>query len=105
MSSEVCGLGFQSYQSYGIERAWVERLKKRAKDPVRKEKLKDLADGLTKEDLQDPETVEKLVVQAFKVLGEKPTVQQSQQLVSFVLDQQIDPKNMFHLLKLWSMFH
>lgn len=98
-------MGFQSYQSYGIERAWVERLKKRAKEPVRRERLKELADGLTKEDLQNRETVERLVNQAFKVLGEKPSVRQSGQVVSFVLDQQIDPRNMFHLVKLWSIFH
>lgn len=97
-------MDFESYQSYGIERAWVERLKKRAKDPRRKERLKELAEGLTKEDLQDRETVERLVSQAFRVLGEKPTAQQSGQVVAFVLDQRIDPGNMFHLLKLWSMF-
>lgn len=97
-------MGFQSYRSYGIDPVWVERMKKKAKDPVRKERLKELAEGLTKEDLQDRETVEELLERAFKVLGEKPTLRQSERVAAFVLEQEIDPQNVFHLMKLWSMF-
>jgi hypothetical protein len=98
-------MGFQSYRSYGIDPLWVKRLKKKAKEPLRKEKLKGLAEGLSKEDLQDREKVEQLMSQAFKVLGEQPTDRQKEQLTVFILEQKIDPQNLFHLMKLWSMFH
>ncbi|WP_438446767.1 stage VI sporulation protein F [Gorillibacterium sp. sgz5001074] len=97
-------MGFQSYRSYGIDPEWVERMKKKAKDSARKERLKELADGLTKEDLQDRDTVEALLARAFKVLGEKPTSRQTEQITAYILEQRIDPQNVFHLMKLWSMF-
>lgn len=97
-------MGYQSYSGYGIEREWVEKLKKKAKDPLRKERLKELADGLTREDLANPETVTFLVDRGLRILNEKPPERQRQQLVRFVMEQQIDPNNMLHLLRLWNMF-
>lgn len=97
-------MGFQHYESYGIDRIWVERLKKKAKEPYRKERLKELADGLTKEDLQSPDLVADLVSQSLKILGEKSTSRQKEQLVGYVLDQRIDPNNVLHLFKLWNLF-
>lgn len=97
-------MGYQSYESYGIDRMWIKRMKKKAKEPARKERLKELAEGLTREDLQNPELVEELVRRGLRVMGEKVTDQQREQLVGFVLDQQIDPNNMLHLLRLWNMF-
>ncbi len=97
-------MGYQSYSEYGIDREWVEKLKKKAKDPLRKERLKELADGLTREDLANPETVVFLVDRSLKILNEKAPDRQRQQMVRFVLEQQIDPNNMLHLLRLWNMF-
>lgn len=97
-------MGYRSYEGYGIDPVWVKRLKKKAKEPRRKERLKELAEGLTREDLQNRELVNDLVSRASRVLGEKLTTAQREQLVGFVLDQQIDPDNMLHLLRLWNMF-
>lgn len=97
-------MGYLSYSEYGIEREWVERLKKKAKTPLKKERLKELAEGLTREDLADPETVAVLVDRSLKILNEKAPERQRQQMVRFVLEQQIDPNNMLHLLRLWNMF-
>lgn len=97
-------MGFQSYGEYGIEREWVEKLKKKAKDPIKKERLKELADGLTREDLENPETVSFLVDRGLRILNEKAPERQKRQLVRFVLEQQIDPNNFMHLLRLWNMF-
>lgn len=97
-------MAFRSYRDYGIDPEWVGRLKRRAKEPLRKERLKGLAEGVTKEDLQDPETVERLLIRAFKTLGVQPTPRQLEQTAAFILDQEIDPDNMLHLLRLWSMF-
>ncbi|MDF2924561.1 MAG: serine/threonine protein kinase [Paenibacillaceae bacterium] len=97
-------MSFQSYESYGIDRVWVERLKKKAKEPYRKERLKELAEGLTREDLQDEDLVTELVSRGLKVLGEKATPRQKEQLVAFVVEQRIDPDNMMHLFRLWNMF-
>ena len=97
-------MGYQSYSEYGIEREWVEKLRKKAKDPLKKERLKELADGLTREDLADPETVVFLVDRGLRILNEKTPERQKQQMVRFVLEQKIDPNNMLHLLRLWNMF-
>jgi hypothetical protein len=97
-------LSYQSYESYGIDRVWVERLKKKAKEPARKERLKELAEGLTWEDMQSRETVTGLVSRTLRVLGEKPSERQKQQLIDFIVDQKIDPNNMLHLFRLWNMF-
>jgi AAA+ ATPase superfamily predicted ATPase len=97
-------MGYQSYSEYGIEREWVEKLRKKAKDPLKKERLKELADGLTREDLADPDTVSSLVDRSLKILNEKTPERQKRQMVRFVLEQQIDPNNFMHLLRLWNMF-
>lgn len=97
-------MGYQSYGEYGIQRDWVEKLKKKAKDPVKKERLKELAEGLTREDLENPETVAGLVDRTLRILNEKTPARQKEQMVRFVLEQRIDPNNMLHLLRLWNMF-
>ncbi len=93
-----------SYQKYGIPDEMVHRIKLKMKNPATKEKIKLLVNGLTKYDLQDRVKVRKLVGQAAKVLHEKLTEQQADNIVSFVLAQKIDPGNTFHLIKLWGMF-
>lgn len=93
-----------SWQKYGIPGELVLRVKTKMKNPVVKEKLRQLVDGVTKYDLQDRVKVRRLVLQAAKCLNEKLTEQQTDNIVSFVLAQKIDPNNTFHLIKLWSMF-
>lgn len=96
-------MAYQSYQSYGIDRDWMSALKKKAKDPARKERIKELADGVTKQDLQNREKVGELIRRGMKILGEKPSPKQIEQLTQFIIDQKIDPQNMFHLIKMWGM--
>ena len=93
-----------SYHSYGIGDDLVYRVKLKLKNPVTKDKVKRILDGVTKYDLQDRLKVRKLVTQAAKAMDEKLTDQQTENIVSFVLAQKIDPNNTFHLIKLWGMF-
>lgn len=93
-----------SYVKYGVDPALVERVKQKLKDKNKKEKVKDILDGLTKADLQNKVKVTKLVGQVSKVLGENLTSDQTKSIVDFVISQKIDPNNTLHLLKLWSMF-
>lgn len=93
-----------SYVKYGIDPALVERVKQKLKDKDKKEKVKDILDGVTKADLQNKAKVTKLVGQVSKVLGENLTSDQTKSVVDFVIAQKIDPNNTLHLLKLWSMF-
>jgi len=82
----------------------VHRIKTKMKNPSTKEKIKSLVDGVSKYDLQDRLKVRKLVIQAAKVMNEKLSDQQMDNIVAFVLAQKIDPNNTFHLIKLWGMF-
>ncbi|GIP58005.1 stage VI sporulation protein F [Paenibacillus sp. FSL W8-0186] len=93
-----------SYQQYGISPQLVERIKLKMKNPAVKERIKSLADGLTKSDLQDRAKVRRLVKSATSILNERLTSVQEEQIVQFVIAQKVDPRNTFHLLKLWSMF-
>lgn len=93
-----------AYTQYGIRPELVEMVKTRLKSPERKEKIKLLVKQLTKKDLQKPETVEKLVGRAAKVLNITASPTDRERIVQFILDQKIDPKNTLHLIKLWGMF-
>lgn len=93
-----------SYTKYGISTEFVERVKKKMKNPAVKEKMKQLVDGVNKNDLQDRAKVRRLVKSAGTILNEKLTSTQEEQMVAFVLAQKIDPQNTFHLIKLWGMF-
>ncbi len=93
-----------SYMNYGIKPELVELVKSRLKSPERKEKLKLLVKPLTKQDLQNKQTVAKLVGRAAKVLNISASAADQERIVSFILDQRIDPKNTLHLIKLWGMF-
>ncbi|MBW4841125.1 MAG: stage VI sporulation protein F, partial [Paenibacillaceae bacterium] len=48
--------------------------------------------------------VRRLVRTASSVLGERLSGAQEEQIVQFVIDQRIDPRNTLHLLRLWGMF-
>ncbi|WJH33225.1 stage VI sporulation protein F [Paenibacillus aurantius] len=93
-----------SYLNYGIDRDLVERIKLKLKNPVYKERVKNLMNGVTKADLQNPNKVSRLLSQTAAALGEKLTAQQADGIIRFVIAQKIDPSNTFHLIKLWGMF-
>lgn len=92
------------YQQFGIRPDLVERIKFKMKNPATKEKIMQLIDGATKYDLQDRVKVTKWVKSASRILNEPLTSIQEEQIVNFVLAQKIDPKNTFHLIRLWAMF-
>ncbi|MFF2887971.1 stage VI sporulation protein F [Paenibacillus sp. NPDC057967] len=93
-----------SYQNYGIKPQLVERVKLKMKNPVVKDRIRQLLGHVTKYDLQDRVKVRKLVKSAAVILQEKLSDTQEDQVINFVLAQKIDPNNTFHLLKLWGMF-
>lgn len=92
------------YQQYGISPQLVERIKLKMKNPTTKERVKDLIDGVTKQDLQSGPKVQKLVKTTAILVKEKLTPAEEEQIVRFIISQRIDPNNTFHLIKLWSMF-
>ncbi len=92
------------YQQYGISPQLVERIKLKMKNPTTKERVKDLIDGVTKQDLQSGPKVQKLVKTTASLVKEKLTPAEEEQIVRFIISQRIDPNNTFHLIKLWSMF-
>jgi len=93
-----------SWQKYGIKQEFVDRVKAKMKNPVLKDKVKALVDGVTKSDLQDRGKVKRLVKSTARILGEPISDVQEDQLVNFVIAQKIDPKSTLHLIKLWAMF-
>ena len=92
------------YEQYGIRVEWVERIKRRMKDPVKQDQVKTILRQLTKTDLQNRGTVRRYLGYVANVLGEKLTEQQADQIVKFVIAQKIDPNNTLHLIKLWQLF-
>ncbi|MNC41076.1 hypothetical protein D3C75_898260 [compost metagenome] len=92
------------YQQYGISPQLVERIKLKMKNPAVKERIKNMINGISKQELQDPSVVRRLVRNASAVLSEKLTGAQEDQIVKFVIAQKIDPGNTFHLIRLWGMF-
>lgn len=92
------------YQQYGISPQLVERIKLKMKNTATKERVKQLLDGLNKQDLQDSAKVQRLVKSIGSTLHEKLTPTEEGQIIKFVLSQRIDPNNTFHLIKLWGMF-
>ncbi|MBJ6363319.1 stage VI sporulation protein F [Paenibacillus sp. GCM10012307] len=93
-----------SYKNFGIRPELVERVKAKMKHTPTKERIKLLISGVSKHDLQDRSKVRRLVKSAASILKEPLTDTQEEQLTAFVLAQKIDPKNTFHLIKLWGMF-
>ncbi|QMV44855.1 serine/threonine protein kinase [Cohnella cholangitidis] len=74
------------------------------KNPATKERIKGILEGVTKYDLQDRAKVRRWVKQFARILNEPLTEHQEDQLVNFVISQKIDPNNMLHLIKLYTMF-
>ena len=96
-----CQMG---YQQYGISPQLVQRVKLKMKNQIIREKIKNHVHGLTKADLKNRVKVQQIVKSCAIMINESLTEQQHEQIVRFVLDQGIDPKNTFHLIKLWGMF-
>lgn len=92
------------YQQYGISPQLVERIKTKMKNPTAKERIKTMINGVSKQQLQDTTVVRKLVRSSSSVLNEKLSTAQEEQIVKFIIAQKIDPKNTFHLIRLWGMF-
>lgn len=92
------------YQQYGISPQLVERIKLKMKNPAVKERIKNMINGISKQELQDTAVVRRLVKNAAAVLNEKLSSAQEEQVVKFVIAQKIDPNNTFHLIRLWGMF-
>ncbi|MEI7027218.1 stage VI sporulation protein F [Paenibacillus sp. y28] len=93
-----------SYIKYGITPEFVERVKRKMKNPETKERVKKALQGVTKTDLQDRSKVRALVNRCAAILGEKLSDQMTDNMIRFVIDQKIDPNNTLHLIKLWGMF-
>ncbi|AIQ12688.1 stage VI sporulation protein F [Paenibacillus durus] len=93
-----------SYQQYGISPQLVERIKMKMKNPTIKERIKNLINGVSKQQLQDPGVVRRLVRNASVILGERLASDQEDNIVRFVIAQKVDPNNTFHLIRLWGMF-
>ncbi|MCM3632124.1 MULTISPECIES: stage VI sporulation protein F [Paenibacillus] len=93
-----------SYQRYGISPQFVERIKLKMKNPIVKEKMRNLLGDVTKYDLQDRAKVRRLTRTSATILQEKLSEVQEEQIINFVLAQKIDPNNTLHLIKLWGMF-
>jgi hypothetical protein len=92
------------YENYGIDRTFVERIKLKMKNQQLNQRVQMILQGITKSDLQNRSKVNRLLGQVAKVLGEKLTDRMSENIVTFVIAQKIDPNNTFHLIKLWGMF-
>lgn len=92
------------YENYGIDRALVERIKTKMKNPQLSQRVKMILNGISKADLQDTAKLNRLLEKIAKVLGEKISERMSHNIVAFVIAQKIDPNNTFHLIKLWGIF-
>ncbi|ASA21061.1 stage VI sporulation protein F [Paenibacillus donghaensis] len=93
-----------SYQQFGISPQLVERIKLKMKNKAVKERIKNMINGISKQELQDAAVVRRLVRNASGVLSERLTSAQEDQIVKFIIAQKVDPSNTFHLIRLWSMF-
>lgn len=93
-----------NYQQYGVDPAFVERVKLKMKNPKTKERVKAMLKTVTKQDLQNSAKVRHFVQTMANEFGERLTPQQTDNMVAFVISQKIDPNNSFHRIKLWSMF-
>ncbi|MEK4879174.1 MULTISPECIES: stage VI sporulation protein F [Paenibacillus] len=92
------------YQQFGISPQLVDRIKLKMKNSTVKDRIKSMIEGISKQELQDPAVVRRLVRKTSGVLNEKLTSTQEEQIVKFIIAQKIDPNNTFHLIRLWGMF-
>jgi hypothetical protein len=93
-----------NYQQYGIDPVLVERLKKKAKKQPHRDRVKRIAEDVTKEDLQNKAAVRRLIARVSHTLGEPIPCDQAELMTEFIVRQGIDPNNALHLIKLYNMF-
>lgn len=93
-----------NYQQYGIDPVLIERLKKKAKKQPHRDKMKRIAEGVTKEDLQNKASVRRLIARVANTLGVTIPGEQAELMTEFIVSQGIDPNNTLHLIKLYAMF-
>jgi uncharacterized protein YpuA (DUF1002 family) len=93
-----------NFEQYGIDPILVERLKKKAKKHPARDRVKRLAEGVTKEDLQNKAKIHSLIGRVSRTLGEPIPAEQAELMSDFILRMQIDPNNPMHLMKLYAMF-
>lgn len=93
-----------NYQQYGIDPVLVERLKKKAKKQPHRDRVKRIAEGVTREDLQNRASVRRLITRVSHTLGETIPGEQAELMTEFIVSQGIDPNNALHLIKLYAMF-
>ncbi len=93
-----------NYQRYGISPELVKRVKLKMKNPLIKERVKAILEGIDRKDLQNRNEIKKRMALVSRAVGEKITAGQAEALTDFIIDQKIDPNNSFHLIKLWNMF-
>lgn len=92
------------YENYGISKALVDRVKQRLKNPLVKQQVKSVLENVSKQDLRKKERIRDLIIEVSGICGIHVNTAQMGGITRFVLDQKIDPKNKFHLIKLWNTF-
>lgn len=93
-----------AYRTYGLDSAWVERIKRKLADAGYRKRALAVLRGVGKADLQDEKKVVRLVKRLSRELDEPVPPGAEKRIVRFVLAQRIDPNDMWQLMKLWSMF-
>lgn len=87
-----------------IDPQQVARIKRKLKQPETKAQVKSILQQLSSKDLQQSHTVKHFILKLSRLLNERFPPGQIDVLTRWILAQHIDPKNKWHLLKLWSMF-
>jgi hypothetical protein len=94
-----------NFQQYGISPQTVERIKKKLQDPEARKQVQHIFRQATKADLQNRAKVKSMFGSIAAALGVKIAPREMENIVSFVIAQKIDPRNLLHLLKALNMFH
>lgn len=92
-------------KAFGIDQRLINQIKEKLKDPVKLDKAKKILNGVTREDLQNRTVLSRLLKQLSKELAIPLTARQGEGMIQYVIQQQIDPNNSWHLIKLWHKFH
>ncbi|PDO11814.1 MAG: hypothetical protein BLM47_01030 [Candidatus Reconcilbacillus cellulovorans] len=93
-----------AYRPYGLDAVWVERIKRKLADAGYRKRVLTVLRGVGKADLQDEKKVARLVKRLSRELNEPVPPGAEKRIVRFVIEQRIDPNDMWQLMKLWSMF-
>ncbi|WP_240666561.1 stage VI sporulation protein F [Longirhabdus pacifica] len=94
----------EGYKEYGVDEEIINKVKKKLKQPKMRGKIIGIFSSASKADLQSKVQLKKMVRQLSRTTGVTIGPKQSQNMVSFIMDQKIDPNNPLHLIKIISMF-